>query len=277
MEAIAYQKFGTVGLIGCGDYKTIRGAGCFSGKKSKKSAKKSKKSAKKSEEPAKKSKKPAKKRIAVSVFVVSSADHQIISANVMKAEENDTDLLQQTSLCKKYWRMSLPWFTRRVAGKKVKVPGHFAFDDQADRYDDIARKCPHFLSSYGKLRGIARTISPHRRGLGIAINKWQKNSIEQTFCHVANRCRLFRQLPQEMLSFANIRRAVLTCLKLHNFINKEKHQKNVVESVAFAAALDVSKPRGQASIRRILRKQGMYKDASYAGTVEYEPIVKKRR
>lgn len=194
----------------------------------------------------------------------------------MRAEENDTDLLQQTSLCKKYWRMSLPWFTRRVAGKKVKVPGHFAFDDQADRYDDIARKCPHFLSSYGKLRGIARTISPHRRGLGIAINKWQKNSIEQTFCHVANRCRLFRQLPQEMLSFANIRRAVLTCLKLHNFINKEKHQKNVVESVAFAAALDVSKPRGQASIRRILRKQGMYKDASYAGTVEYEPIVKKR-
>lgn len=253
---MAAKKLGTVGLLGCGDFKIVPGAGTFDIEKSDKQ-------------------KGQLMRVAVKVFVVSSADGQIISANIFRTGEHDTTLLKKTNICKKYRKQSLPWFSRRVAGKKYKVPGHFAFDDQADRCDYIAKKCPHLLSSYGKLSGQARETDSYHKGLGIALEKWQKRTSENTFMEIGRKYRLIRQLPLKMQRFAHIKKALLVCLKLYNFGNKNLHEKVVAESVSNAARVD-PKPRGNSSIRRILRMQEMYHSSKGSGSTEYEPIVKKR-
>lgn len=186
-----------MGLIGCGDFKIVQGPGHFALKKSKK-------------------RKRSFKKLAVKVFVVSSADGTIISANIFKAEEDDTILLKQTSIFKRYRKLSLPWFTRTVAGKKIRVPGHFGFDDQEDRSDYIAKKCPYFLSSYGKISGKARMANSYHRGLAVVLNKWQNSTVENTFMTIGRNYNFIRQLPQRMQSFAHIKTAILTCFKLYN-------------------------------------------------------------
>lgn len=224
--------------------------------------------------------KSKRSKLAVKMFIVVSADcNRIISGNVFPANMHDSELFKKTNIAKRYRGADrhLPWFSRTVAGRKVRIPGHFIFDDQADKGDYLARKTRYFLGGYGAfVASHAKVSKQHRLGLNRHIDKWQKATCEKAFSHLGIRFDLATSFPKYFNSFQSIKAALVALMKLYNFVHKEEHEEAVRAAMESHPAEWVKpKDRGQLSIRHMLREQGVYSDPEVKVCTEYVRIQKK--
>lgn len=163
------------------------------------------------------------------MFVVCSADHQIISADICRAAENDTALLKETDIYQRCQKFNFQSFTRKlVDGRQVTIPGHIAFDNQADMDDEIARTCPNFVSSHGKLSGRKeRQACGFKRGLAKNVNYWQKSVVEPAFATLQSKYKIFAQLPVGFRDLSTIKFALTAAMTLYNFEKLSEHREEV--------------------------------------------------
>lgn len=245
---MAAKKLKTVGLVGIGKFQVIEGCGTFAGRK-----------------PGTDNR--SKDNVAVKIFVVCSADRQIISAKVMPAETDDTALLKHTHLYKQCEAVDLPSFTRSVDGREVTIPAHFCIDQQADKDDEIAKKCPNLLGSSGKIDAMENgPPCAYERGLKDRINSWQKQGPDHVFAELRVRYNIFARLPIGFRRFDVIESALLAGMKLYNFRRMDEHRETV--GAGEAAIATSTGNRGEKSIRRLFKEQDMYKHIPKAAAAD---------